>query len=439
MMRKILTLIYFTIISFGITAQQPLTLNEVLSKVLENNYSIKLVKTELEAYQINQQYIIGAFLPQLSGTATRIWNVNSQKQEFSDGTKRERDDVKSSNISSAINLNWTLFDGTKMFATKEKIEEFVTLGELVVKEEMVNTVSEAIRLYYNIVQAKQQITAIEEQISINEERVKLADRKLSVGLGSKPELLQASVDLNAQKAAILRQETDVAQLKEQLNQLMGEPLNFNFEVPEDIPLNLELSFDELLNSIDSSPALEINKKNIELSKLTVRERKAERWPTINFVTAYNFSRTNNAVVVNPFQPLFSLNKGFNYGLTASVPLLSNFNIRRQIKQAELEVKRQELIFENEQSFIQTEILNAYKDYQYQIQALKLEEENIGLARENVTIALERFRQGVSTYLELREAQISLSESNTRLIAARYNTKLAETRLLQLSGKVIENP
>src|SRR5690606_31849731 len=161
MMRKILTLIYFTIISFAITAQQPLTLNEVLSKVLENNYSIKLVKTELEAYQINQQYIIGAFLPQLSGTATRIWNVNSQKQEFSDGTKRERDDVKSSNISSAINLNWTLFDGTKMFATKEKIEEFVTLGELVVKEEMVNTVSEAIRLYYNIVQAKQQITAIE--------------------------------------------------------------------------------------------------------------------------------------------------------------------------------------------------------------------------------------------------------------------------------------
>lgn len=440
MMRKIPALTVAVLIVLSASSQQALTLDEVLARVMEKNYSVRLVKTELEAYQLNQQYVIGAFLPQISGSLTRLWNVNSQQQEFSDGTKRERDGVKSSNFNSSVNLNWTLFDGTKMFVSKDKVDEFVKLGELVVKEQMINTVSEAIRLYYNIVQAKQQIIAIEEQISINEERVKLADRKLSVGLGSKPELLQATVDLNAQKAAKLRQETAVAQLKEQLNQLMGEAPDYSFEVPEEIPLNLNLNYSDLEGAIPSSPSLEIDRKNIEISRLTVRERKAERWPSINFVTAYNFARSSNAVVVNPFQPLFSLNKGFNYGLTASVPILNNLNTKRQIRQAELEVKRQELIYENRSSLLQTEILNAYKDYQYQIQALKLEEENINLARENVNIALERFRQGVSTYLELREAQISLSESNTRLINARYNTKLAETRLLQLSGKIIDqNP
>jgi outer membrane protein TolC len=55
----------------------------------------------------------------------------------------------------------------------------------------------------------------------------------------------------------------------------------------------------------------------------------------------------------------------------------------------------------------------------------------------VTIALERFRQGVSTNLELREAQRSLEEGYNRLIAARYNTKLAETELLRLKGDLVK--
>lgn len=426
------------LLALNTSAQQMLSLEEVLADVLENNYSVRLANTELESYKLNKHYAFGAFLPQISGTATKLWNVNSQKQEFTDGAKRERDNVRSSSLNSAVNLNWTLFDGTGMFATREKIDEFVKLGELVVKNEIVNTISLAINNYYNIIQAKQQILAITEQISINEERVKLADRKLSVGLGSKPELLQATVDLNAQKAAILRQETFVAQLKEELNRLMGKELNYQFDVPEEIPINLDILYTDLITSLETTnPSLALSRQNIQISKLSVKENKAGRWPTLNFVTAYNFSRTNNAVVVNPFQPLFNLNKGFNYGLTASVPLLRGFNTKRLIKQAELEVKRNELLYDDELSQLNTLINNAYKDYRYQIAALKLEEENIELARENVNIALERFRQGVSTYLELREAQISLSESNTRLIAARYNTKLAETRLLQLTGKIIE--
>jgi outer membrane protein TolC len=66
----------------------------------------------------------------------------------------------------------------------------------------------------------------------------------------------------------------------------------------------------------------------------------------------------------------------------------------------------------------------------------LEEENILLAKENVEIAMERYRLGLSTALELRETQKSLEEAYTRLINARYNMKLAETNLLRLSGRLL---
>jgi outer membrane protein TolC len=78
----------------------------------------------------------------------------------------------------------------------------------------------------------------------------------------------------------------------------------------------------------------------------------------------------------------------------------------------------------------------YYNYQFQVSALQLEQENIELAKENVAIALERFKLGVSTYLELREAQKSLEDAYDRLIAARYNTKLAETELLRLKGDLV---
>jgi outer membrane protein TolC len=134
--------------------------------------------------------------------------------------------------------------------------------------------------------------------------------------------------------------------------------------------------------------------------------------------------------------LFNQNNGYNFGFAASVPIFNRFNARRLIKQAELDIQYQQLFFENQRSLINTGISNAFKDYEYQKRALALEEENIQLAKENVAIALERFRQGVSTNLELREAQISLQDAYNRLIAARYNTKVAEIELLRLKGDII---
>jgi outer membrane protein TolC len=198
-----------------------------------------------------------------------------------------------------------------------------------------------------------------------------------------------------------------------------------------------LQYGELVNNIHTTnPTLLIAQKNIILSNLSLKERLAERWPTLSFNSAYNFTQQDNKAVVNPFTPLYSQNKGFNYGLSATIPILNGFNTRRLIRQAKLDVQYQELFFNNQRTLIDVNVSNAFKDYEYQKRALLLEEENILLARENTMIALERFRQGVSTYLELRETQISLADAYNRLITARYDTKLAETQLLQLKGDLV---
>ncbi|MEI9910922.1 MAG: TolC family protein [Bacteroidota bacterium] len=82
-----------------------------------------------------------------------------------------------------------------------KAAEYIRLGELGIKNQVVNTVATVINNYYDIIRQKQQLKAVEEQMSINNERVKLAQYKLDIGTGAKPDVLQSKVDLNAQKAA----------------------------------------------------------------------------------------------------------------------------------------------------------------------------------------------------------------------------------------------
>jgi outer membrane protein TolC len=430
-------IIFILFITPQIFAQKILTVEEAIATALKNNYDIELLRNDSASFALDKSYAKAAFLPRLNATTGLVFNNNNQRQKFSDGTKRERNGIRSNNLTGAVQLNWTLFDGYKMFATRDKLNEFVKLGELNIKNQMVVSIADVIKNYYGIVHQKQQLKAIEEQMSINEERVKLADKKLSVGLGAKPELLQAKLDLNAQKAARLKQQTLIAQLKEQLNQLMNVALQTIYEVSDSIPINTAITLGEVMGSVEgSNPSLLITKKNLGIAQLTLKERKAERFPIVSFNSAYNYNRTDNKAVVNPFTPLFSRNNGFNYGLGVSIPILNGYNTRRLIQQTQLDIDYLNLSYQNQKAKIDVGIVNAFKDYEMQMQALSLEEENILLAKENVMIAVERYRLGITTYIELRETQKSLEDAYNRLLAARYNTKLAETELLRLKGDLV---
>ncbi|UYQ93161.1 TolC family protein [Chitinophaga horti] len=168
----------------------------------------------------------------------------------------------------------------------------------------------------------------------------------------------------------------------------------------------------------------------------MKERKGELFPVIAFNSTYNFNRTRANAAINQFSTIFNQNGGLNYGFSATVPIFNQFNKQREIRNARLDIAYQQISLENRRSVVNLALSNAFKDYEYFKQALALEEENLDLAKENVMVALERFKQGVSTTLELKEAQQSLEDSYNRLIQARYNTKLSETELLRLRGDLL---
>ncbi len=419
-------------------AQEQVSVEQVIALALEKNYNVQIARKSSESSVTTKNFVYGAFLPELSATGSTVWNDNDQTLRFQDESRNNSGEARSNNLTGSVQLVWTLFDGTRMFATRERIDQLAEQGELQLKDQMINTIASTITNYYDIVRQKQQLKAIQEQMSVSEERVKLAEKKLQVGTGIKPELLQAKVDFNAQRAQVLQQETIIAQLKEQLNNLVGLQLPAVYDVADTIIIDLQLKQDETFQNVDNTNyALLAARRNLDISNLSLRERRAEYLPFVNFNAAYNFSRNDNTKLINPFGSVFSQTEGFNYGFSVNVPLLTGLNTRRLTQLAKIEVDRQQLLYDQQRNTINVDLRNAFINYDNAKKVLLIEEETIGLAKENVFIALESFKRGVNTFIELRTAQQSLAEAYNRLISARYNAKLAETELLRLNGSLLE--
>lgn len=416
----------------------PLTLNEAIALSLENNYDIQLTRNDSLLSALDLAYANYSLLPRVSANSGISFNNNNSKQVLADGSERKRNGIRSNNINASLNLDWTLFDGFRMFIARDRLGQMVELGELQIKNQVITTVADVMRTYYDVVRQEQQLKAIEEQIELSTERLKLAQYRFDIGVGVKPDVLQAQIDLNAQRSAALTQQTNINKLKEQLNQLLVLPVGNDFAIADtSIVFNAGLTLDSISSGIRATnPELLIAQKNMDIAQLDLRLRRAERFPILEFNSAYNFNRTDNKSVINPFQPLFSQNRGFNYGFTANIPIFNGYNNRRLIKAAELNIQAQELLYDRNLALINTSISNAYRDYDLYKRTLLLEEENIILVRENIFIARERYRLGISTFIEMREAQQSLQDAMTRLIQARYNVKVAEIELMRLRGDLV---
>jgi outer membrane protein len=420
------------------SAQQEVTLEQAVALALEKNYDVRIAQKISESASTDNSYAFGGFIPQLNAVGSTVWNDNEQELRFQDATRNSSGKAENNNTSASLQLGWTLFDGTRMFATRERVAQLAEQGELSLKNQMVNTIAAVITNYYDIVRQKQQLKAIQEQMGVSEERVKLAERKLQVGTGIKPELLQARVDLNAQRAQVVQQETIIAQLKENLNALAGLQLPPVYDVSDTIMIDLELKPDESFQNLENTNfQLLAARKNLNIASLSVRERRGEYFPLLNFNAAYNYSRNDNTRLINPFSPVYSQTNGLNYGFAVNIPILNGFNTRRLTQQARIEEHRQTLLYEQQRNDVNVSLRNAFVNYENAKKILLIWEETIGAAKENVSIALQTFKGGVTTSVELRIAQQTLADAYSRLITARYNAKLAETELLRLNGSLLK--
>ena len=412
---------------------QDISLNEAISIGMENNFSIRTAKNIEKEAQINANYATSAFLPVIDVTAGQSYEVEDVTQQFIEGPPREIDGARSNVFNVRGDLTWTLFDGTKMFLDYKSLQLEQNKSRFETQAVLENTLGSIIQSYFQLVFEQSQQEVLKSAVNLSQERLEIAQANYEVGRFSKTELLAAQVDLNTDKSNLLNQEEVMQQARVSLNLLLGEDPNQEFiasdsmQIDESLQLNmliddLKVRNKQLLGLMQEENILQLQNKAVMTELL----------PQLDFNLGYGYTNFNS-------QAGFLLQNqsiGLSYGLSLSWRIFDRLDRSRRNQTTQIAVDNNAIAMEELENQLTGDLSSAYVRYRNKLDLIKLEQDNLEVAKENAEIAIERYRVGRSNAIELREFQLNSIEAESRLLNAIYLAKQAEINLLAISGNLL---
>ncbi len=398
------------------SSQTLLSSEEAVRLALQNNYSISLARDQKAEAVLNRQSGIGPFLPGASATAS---------------TSGSLDDSITHTTTLGVGVNWQIFDGFQSYNAYQRLKSTEKAAELQERAALEAAVESVLNAYYGVTLQKQILVALGELTGVAEDQARLARAKAEVGSGSRLDQLQAIATLNQDSSSLLSQEISLRQSKFQLNQILARPVATEFDVDDSIPLASELPLANWKNSLseNNSSILQANAQRNAIAS-GVNQARGLWLPSLNAGVGY--STTPSALNSGN-----TSRSGTTYSVNLSVPLFDQLKARQGVGDAKLELKQGETRLRQTEENVRAEFEQDEQRFNSGLQQVDLEERNLEVAKQQAEAASERYKAGLTTALEFRDAQRILLEARSRLVTARQNTKQAELALKRLSGALVK--
>lgn len=429
-----LRLVQMMLLFFGSTifGQEILTIDQAVRIALENNYDIKIASNDVKIAEQNVSLANAGILPAINGVVTNNNSILDTEQTQQDGTVRELDNARNFNLNYGIQLNWNVFNGFGMFARYTQLKELKRLDEAEFKMTVFTRISDVYSTYYDLVQQKKQLQALDTAIAISDLRLNTAKNRYTIGKAAKLEVLNAEVDMNSDQTAMLRQKELFANTKILLNEILARDVNTQFDVPEEVIIDETLLLPNLLELAEKqNPELQTQVINKRVAELQLKQVKGARLPLVNITSGYNFTRQEASLGFITQ----SSGKGLTYGINASVPIFNGGLQNRNERIAKIQIENSDLAIQQQKQLLQSQLSSAYQTYLTNLQLTKLEAKNLEIARENMDITLAKFKIGSIAPLEFREAQLNYVNAKVRNSNAQFAAKVSEISLKELAGSL----
>ncbi|MEY8612138.1 TolC family protein [Parabacteroides segnis] len=434
-MKRILITILAVSAALGVKAQEVYSLKQCIETGLERNYSIRIIRNEQLISDNNATQGNAGYLPTIDLSGGFSGTVNNNRNKLSDGTTERENGVNSETGNIGLNVNWTVFDGFGIQAEYARLKELKKMGELDTRLTIEDFVATLSGEYYNMIRQHIRLRNLRSSLDLSRERVRIAEERYHIGSGSRMDLQQAQVDFNADSSNVLNQLEVVHTSRIRLNELMALD-NIDEQIAlKDSVIRPNIFLDEIdlwQSTLASNASLLIAQKNQTLSELDYKKVKSRDYPYVKLNAGYGYTANWYEVGATDLQQRL----GLNYGLTVGLNLFDGLNRRRERRNARIQIENSQLKKQELELGLRADMSNLWMAYRNNLDLWSLEKENVIVALENHRIAIDRYKLGELSGIELREAQISLLEAEERQSIAEYSTKLCEISLLQLSGQIL---
>jgi outer membrane protein TolC len=419
---------------FRVSAQEALAVDDAIKIALEKNFSVLILKNQKEIAGLQNNLGNAGMSPtvSLNGSLSNS-NINSY-QVFNNGTVQDRPGATARGISASLNADWTVFDGLRMFFIRKRLGMNEQLTALQLKQQMENTVYDVISAYYNVVRVKQLITAARQNLTIYEERRKIAVVRQEIGSDSRVEVLLSKSDENKARSAIIQLELELLNTKTRLNTLLGRAIDVDFSTADSIVVNYNPAIDELKkNVVSSNSGILISKQNELIAAQLVSEARASYLPFITVSGAYIYTRTRSEAGF----VLSNRQNGLNLGVTGRWTIFNGGRNNKLVQERNILALNQRLISDQTKLQVDALVYINYQSYLLNRKIVEMELQNLADSKEVQNISLERYRVGKANLLETIETQKNLEDAQVRYINALYSIKLSEADLLRVNGELVK--
>ncbi|NDV16869.1 TolC family protein [Muricauda sp. TY007] len=437
-MKSIFYTVSLILLFFGPMANaqdQILTKQEAIDLILENNLDIKVARNTKLIDDNNADILNSGYLPSVTGNASGSIDKQNSEGVLGNGDTRTAEGAETRRYSAAVNVNYTLFDGLGRYYNYKSFQERSEQSELEVRQTIENTILQLFTVYYEAARLTENTATLEQALEISKDRLKRAQYQFEYGQNTGLDVLNAEVDINTDSINLLNSKQQLRNTMRDLNLILNRDLSAQFGTDTTVTFVPGLQMENMYNEAQmNNVRLQIVEKDINMGLNDIRVAKSGYLPTIGLTGTYGWNESNNN------SPLAFVLQNTSTGVTGTINLTWNLfdggTTITGIKNAKIAYKNQEIAKKQIQLEVERDIRNAWDSYTNALYVLEVQEKNLQTNQNNFKRTDERYKLGQITSIEFRQAQLNLLNAELAKSQAKYNAKLAELQMLQVSGQLL---
>ncbi|MEO9817806.1 MAG: TolC family protein [Flavobacteriaceae bacterium] len=431
----ILILFLFLTSNFGNAQENLLTKEDAIDLVLENNLGIQVARNTKKIDDNNANILNSGYLPTVTASGGGSIDVQSTEGELASGETRTADGVETRRYNASVDVNYTLFDGLNRYYTYKSFKERSQQSELEVRQTIETTIVQLFTVYYEVARLMESTKNLEETLAVSKDRLTRARYQFEYGQNTGLDVLNAEVDINTDSINLLNSRQQLRNTIRDLNVVMNQDLNVQFQVDTTVVFVPGLQMENMYNEAKvNNIQIQLAEKDINISKFNARAAKSIFLPTVGLTGTYGWNESNNN------SPLAFLLQNTTSGYTGTVSLTWNLfdggSGITNIKNNKIGYENQELLKKQIALEVERDIKNTWDSYTNALYVLEVQEKNLQTNQDNFKRTDERYKLGQVTSIEFRQAQLNLLNAELAQSQAKYNAKLAELQMLQISGQLL---
>lgn len=405
------------------SAENVSDLRDLILIALKNNPSLKAAYGQKEIYKNKSKQIDSSLLPQinLTGGYSRTSPLPSVN-----ATKDSNNSYDLYSLGVDLKVNLYDFDKTKNLSKSyEFLERSSEYDFFSVKSQIITNVTIN---FFRLLQAKENLTVAVQTRDNLLNHLKMAQQFYLSGMKPKYDITKAEVNLSNAELNIIKAQNSIKIIESELRKSIGVD-NISFEINDyEIKINETPSLDNLTEKalIKRAELLSIREK-IKSSESTLKATKTNYYPSFSLESSY--LRSGNHPEMD--------RDGWNIGIKFNFPLyngnLTNYQVNEILANISYLKYTEQVLMQS----IKNEIEIAFYNLQESVKKYKISEKILKQAEENYEIAKGRYNAGLSTPIELSDAEIELEKGRLNRISSKYDYLISEALLKKAVGELDE--